>query len=138
MINFRLQLLFAIFIALLVGMNLLGGKLVSLFGVAVSVGIFMVPITFLITDIVAEVYGKKVVRNFIISGVVVFIFIFLYTSVFVYLEPHTRFSFNEEYKTIFGSSLRMIVASIVAFVLSQSHDLFTFELIKKKTGGKFL
>jgi uncharacterized PurR-regulated membrane protein YhhQ (DUF165 family) len=56
--NTRLNILFAIFIALLVGVNLLGSKLITLFDIdiAVSVGIFMVPITFLITDIVSEVY----------------------------------------------------------------------------------
>jgi uncharacterized integral membrane protein (TIGR00697 family) len=49
------------------------------------------------------------------------------------LEPHPRFGFNEEYKTIFGLSLRMTIASIVAFILSQYNDIITFEWLKNKT-----
>ena len=136
--NPRLQILFALFVGVLVGMNLLGGKIVSLFGISVTVGIFMVPIMFLITDVVEEVYGKKIVKQFIISGVISLIIILLYTGVFVFLEPHERYGSNDEYKIIFGSSLRMIIASIVAFVLAQINDMILFEWWKKKTKGKAL
>ncbi len=136
--NPRLQILFAIFIGLLVGMNLLGGKITSLFGVSVSVAIFMAPLTFLITDIVEEIYGKKTVKHFIVGGVLTLIIIFLYAGVFIALEPHERYSFNNEYKTIFGSSLRIIAASIIAFALAQIHDVISFEWWKKKTKGKAL
>jgi len=136
--NLKLQILFSLFISLLVGMNLLGGKITTLFGVSVSVGIFMTPLTFLITDIVEEVYGKKVVRNFIIGGVISLMVIFLYTTLFIYLKPHSRYTFNNEYQIIFKSSLRMIIASIVAFLLAQTHDMFAFEWLKKKTKGKAL
>ena len=136
--NQKLQILFSLFIGLLIGMNLLGGKIISLFGISVSVAIFMVPFTFLITDIVEEVYGRDTVKHFIIGGVVSLIVIFLYTSIFVLLEPHERYSFNSEYKTIFGSSLRMIIASLIGFILAQTHDMISFEWWKKKTHGKAL
>ncbi|MCF7846983.1 MAG: queuosine precursor transporter [Candidatus Gracilibacteria bacterium] len=134
----RLQILFALFIALLIGMNLLGSKITTLVGISVSVGIFMVPLTFLITDIVEEVYGKSTVKYFIIGGVLSLAVTFLFTSLFVILEPHERYSFNEEYRTIFGSSLRIIIASITAFALAQVHDVFAFEWWKKKTHGRAL
>jgi len=136
--NQKLQILFSLFIGLLIGMNLLGGKIISLFGISVSVAIFMVPFTFLITDIVEEVYGRDTVKHFIIGGVISLIVIFLYTSIFVLLEPHERYSFNSEYKTIFGSSLRMIIASLIGFILAQTHDMISFEWWKKKTHGKAL
>jgi len=136
--NFRLQILLSLFIALLIAMNLLWGKLITLFGISVSVGIFMVPLTFLITDIVSEVYGKKVVRDFIYLGVWTLVLVFIYSAFFVYLEPNPRYSFNEDYTNIFGGSLRMIAASIIAFFLSQLHDVFIFEKIKQKTQGKYL
>ncbi|MCK5849197.1 MAG: queuosine precursor transporter [Caldisericia bacterium] len=134
----KLNILFALFIGLLVGMNLLGGKIVSIWGVSVSVGIFMVPLTFLITDMVAEVFGKKTAKQFVTCGVIVLVAIFLYTTLFTLLPPHERYSFNNQYTIIFGSSLRMIIASIIAFMLSQYHDVFAFEFWKKKTNGKAL
>ena len=136
--NKKLQLLLSLFIALLVGMNLLGGKIINIFGISVSVGIFMVPLTFLITDIVEEVYGKQVVKNFIFNGVVVLIIIFVYIQVFISLAPASRYIYNNQYVTIFSSSLRMILASLVAFVLSQTHDAWAFAWWKKKTHGKYL
>jgi uncharacterized integral membrane protein (TIGR00697 family) len=136
--NRKLNLLLAVFIGLLVGMNLLGSKIVEFFGVSVSVGIFMVPFTFLITDIVTEVYGSKTVKEFILGGVVALGLIFLFTGLFVYLEPHERYAYNEDYKHVFGNSMRMILASMVAFALAQIHDMIAFEFWKKKTKGKAL
>ena len=55
----KVMILSAIFIAALVAANLLGNKMTELFGVVTSVGIFAYPITFLMTDSLEEVYGKK-------------------------------------------------------------------------------
>ena len=136
--DFKLHLLLGLFCGLLVGMNLLGGKITSLFGISVSVAIFMAPLAFLITDIVEEVYGRKVTQNFVWAGMATIIIMFLYTALFVVLEPHTRYSFNEEYKTIFGASLRMMIASVIAFFLAQTHDIWAFNFWKEKTKGRFL
>ena len=136
--NNKLSFLLALFIGLLIGMNLLGSKIVSLFGISVSVGIFMVPFTFLITDMVAEVYGQKTVRQFIYGGLTALTLVLLFTTLFVYIEPHERYAYNEDYKHVFGNSLRMIIASIVAFFFAQMHDVIAYEFWKKKTGGKML
>lgn len=137
-IPFKLALLFGVFVSLLIGMNLLGGKITTLFGVSVSVAIFMVPLTFLITDIVTEVYGKKMTEKFVLVGVFSLLLTLIFTAIFVILEPHERYSFNEEYKTIFGTSLRFMIASMTAIILSQYHDIWAFEFWKNKTKGKFL
>jgi len=134
----KLSFLLGLFVALMIGMNLLGGKITELFGVSVSVAIFMVPITFLITDIVAEVYGKKFSQRFVYIGVAVLVIMMLFVLLSVALPAHERYSYNAEYVTIFGSSLRIMVASILAFFLSQIHDVWAFEFLKKKTGGRFL
>jgi len=136
--NFKLNLLLGLFVGLLIAMNMLGVKLVSIFGISVSVAIFIVPLTFLITDIIAEVHGRKMAQQFVYVGVITLLMIFVYTAIFVLLEPHERFSNNDAYKTIFGGSLRIIIASITAFALSQFHDVWAFAYWKKKTHGKFL
>ncbi|MDP7247099.1 MAG: queuosine precursor transporter [Candidatus Peribacteraceae bacterium] len=136
--SLRLHILFGLFVGLLVGMNLLGNKITTLFGVSVSVGIFMVPLTFLITDIIEEVYGKEVVKHFIIAGVLTIILMFLFTGLCIWLPPNERFANNEEYKLIFGSSMRIMVASVIAFALAQLHDMWSFAYWKNKTHGKFL
>ena len=134
----KTMVLFALFIGLLIGMNLLGGKLTTLFGVTLSVGIFMMPLTFLITDIIAEVHGKEMTKWFVYSGLFTLLIILAYISVFVALPPAERFTYNAEYATVFGLSIRITIASIIAFFFSQMHDIIAFEYWKKKTHGKML
>ena len=136
--NTKLNILFGLFVGLLIGMNLLGSKIIGFFGLSTSVAIFMVPLTFLITDIVSEVYGKKMARQFLLAGVTALLMVLAFTSVFLLLEPHERYLNNEAYGTIFGASLRIMIASIIALVISQFHDIWAFSFWKKKTGGRFL
>ncbi len=134
----KLTLLFAVFIALYTASNLLGIKIITFMGVDSSVGIFIAPILFLITDSVEEVYGKKVVFNLIISAMISLVLVFCFLLLAIWMKPATRFTHNVEYITIFGFSLRMIFASITAFFLSQFNDMLVFSYLKKKTKGRFL
>ena len=137
--SFRLQIIFAIFIALLIGMNLLGAKIIPLWGsFSASVGIFMVPLSFLATDIVEEVFGKKIARQFVLAGMLAILVIMLFVALFVALPPHVRFTNNEAYVAVFKSSLRIMAASIIAFLISQFHDVWSFGFWKQRTNDRFL
>lgn len=137
--SFKLNLLLGLFVGLIVAVNLIGVKVVTILGVSTSVGIFMIPFTFLITDIIEEVYGQKKVNEFIAIAVIALILALIATTVFVHLPPADRYvESNDSYKTVFGASIRIMIASIVAFTLSQLHDAWMFNLLKKKTKGRFL
>ncbi|MFA5698875.1 MAG: VUT family protein, partial [Sphaerochaeta sp.] len=58
-------LLFSLYITGMVLVNTVGSKIINLFGVRVSVGIFFMPVLFLITDIVGEVRGRAQVTHYI-------------------------------------------------------------------------
>lgn len=134
----RLNILLGVFVGLLIGMNLLGSKIIGFLGISTSVAIFIVPFTFLITDIVSEVYGERMARQFLLAGVIALVMILGFTSLFVLLGPHERYLNNEAYGIVFGASLRIMVASIIALVLSQFHDIWAFSFWKRKTQGRFL
>ena len=105
----------------------------------VSVGILTVPLMFLITDIVAEVWGRETTKDFIKIGIISMLVMIFITFISVILPPATRFeATNEAYKSIFGTSIRMAIASITAFYLAQMHDIWAFHFWKEKTKGKFL
>jgi len=134
----KTQVLLGVFVAAVVIANLLGTKIAN-FGVFVaSVGIFMYPITFLATDIVAEVFGRKKVTTFIVAGLIANIMLFLMVALSIRLPPATRYPSNEAFLEIFNPSLRIIRASIIAFLIAQIHDVVAFEYWKKVTGGRFL
>jgi queuosine precursor transporter len=134
----KYDILLGIFVASLIAANLLGSKITTLFGISVSVGIFAYPITFLITDMVAEVMGKKKAQNIMVSGLVAQILVLILVAVSIALPANERFELATEYQAIFGVSIRIIVASLVAFGLSQLHDIWAFHKLKQKTAGKFL
>jgi queuosine precursor transporter len=136
--RFKTDLLLGIFIAALVLANILGTKITTLFGIRVSVGIFFVPILFLITDVISEVYGKKKAKQFVIISVVVLLVLFAATYLSILLPENATWGNQAAYESIFGASLRMIIASVIAFVISQFHDVWSFHLLKKVTKGKFL
>ncbi|MDA1038188.1 MAG: queuosine precursor transporter [bacterium] len=136
--EFKINILLGVFVTMLIGMNLLGTKVIPFLGLSASVAIFMYPITFLITDMIEEAYGKKLATQFVWIGVIAILLTLVFTSLFVILEPADRYTSNEAYKTVFTQSTRIMIASVVAFIVSQFHDVWAFNFWKQKTHGKYL
>ncbi len=130
--------LFALFIASMVIVNVLGTKITTMFGIRVSVGIFFMPLLFLITDIVGEVYGRKEATLFVNYGTIMLIFLFLMMNLCIYVTPNETWHMQDQYQAVFGSSLRMTLASLISFVISQHVDVFLFDFWKRVTRGKHL
>jgi len=135
----KLDMLLALYIAAIVCAELLGSKIFTLFGINASVAIFIFPLTFTINDVVSEVCGKERARSFVRSGFIMLFFLFAYTFLATILPPAARFqNINESYGNLFRSSLRIIVASLTAFWVSERLDVFIFYKIREKFGKKRL
>lgn len=134
----RFNIIFGLFIGFLIGMNVLGGKIVPFGPFAVSVAFLIVPLSFLSTDIVEEVYGKKKANEMIIAGVTTLIVFLGFIILFLAFPPASRFKHNAEYSQVFGTSARIVFASITAFLLSQFHDIWSFWKLREITKKKFL
>lgn len=131
----KMDLLLALYIFAIICSELLGTKAFSLFGVTSTVAIFLLPLTFAINDIVTEVYGKGRARGFVKIGFVILVLLFAFTFLATILPPATRFQkMNPSYVLVFSSSLRIIVASLVAFWLSERFDVYVFSKIREKLG----
>lgn len=105
-----------------------------------SVGILTVPMMFLITDIVEEVLGKQKARQFVNTAIVIMIFVLAITAISVWLpaDPTRQYFSQDAYKKIFSVTIRMSIASIIAFILAQHHDIWAFSFWKQKTKGRWL
>lgn len=134
----RIFILFGLFISFLIAMNVLGGKIIPFGPFSTSVAFLIVPWSFLMTDIVEEVYGKKKAKEMIVAGVTALIIFLGFILLFVALPPAARFTQNEEYTAIFGTSARIVFASITAFLLSQFHDMWSFWKLREFTKKRFL
>ncbi|MGB4407423.1 MAG: queuosine precursor transporter [Sphaerochaeta sp.] len=132
------MLLFALYITSMVLVNTIGSKIITLFGVRVSVGIFFMPVLFLVTDIVGEVKGHKDATLFVRMSIFMLALLFIMTGISVKLPPHPTWDLQSQYQQIFGMSMRMSLASLVSFAVSQNIDIKIFLLFKRISGGKNL
>lgn len=134
----KTNILIALFVGGLVAANLMGTKIAD-FGIFIaSVGILAFPITFLVTDIIAEVHGREKARSVVNAGILTLLFVLVITAIAVALPSAARDFFPAEYTMVFSTTLRIFVASLIAFSLSQHHDIWAFNYWGIKTGGKHL
>ena len=130
--------LFALFVASMVMVNTLGTKIISILGIRVSVGIFFVPVLFLVTDIIGEVFGRAEASRFVNMATIMLVVLFVMMGVCIAIPPNETWGMQEQYAMVFGSSLRMTIASLVSFVVSQQLDVLMFSFWGKVTKGKHL
>lgn len=134
----------ALFICSLVVSNLIFQKFFywdffGLYTFEISVGILPYPITFLITDIVSEVYGKRKANQLVTAG----IFASLFSLAIVFMAdyvPATSWSpINDAvFSNVFGATTIAVFASMMAYLLAQFVDIQIFHFWKKLTKGKHL
>jgi len=137
-------ILAGMFIASLVASNLIFQKFFywnpfGWFRFEISVGILPYPITFLITDIISEIYGKKKANQVVIAGIAASVF----SMAIIYIAniaPAIESSpvNNETFSRVFGLSPIAVLASMMAYLLAQFIDIKIFHYWKKKTHGKHL
>tara|TARA_B100000945_G_scaffold319963_1_gene328591 strand:+ start:125 stop:826 length:702 start_codon:yes stop_codon:yes gene_type:complete len=104
-----------------------------------SVGILPYPITFLITDLISEIYGKKKAKDVVITGIFASFFsiIILLISEAVPAVENSPVS-DEEFKKVFSVSSIAVFASMSAYLIAQLVDIRIYHFWKKLTKGKFL
>ncbi len=128
-----------IFIGALVITNAIAGKFFVLFGQELSCGIIAYPVTFLATDLISEIYGRRRANTVVGAGFVVSVFITLVVwianSAPTYAEsPVDAESFN----VVFGLLPGVVFGSMVAYLVAQFVDVQIFEFWRRLTDGKYM
>ncbi|MSU55081.1 MAG: VUT family protein [Candidatus Taylorbacteria bacterium] len=135
----RLLIALAVYITSLIAANTLGIKLMPfLFGTHLSVAVFSFPIVFLMTDIVGEIYGKRVARQFVIAGFVstaLFVFYTILSNLMPWSTDKATLWAHGSYDVIFGVTARISIASLLAFAIAEYQDVIAFFFFKKKFGS---
>lgn len=134
----KMLIALAIYLTSLFAANTLGLKIMPFFfGSHLSVAVFSFPVVFLMTDVVGQVYGKRIAKLFVLSGFVSTV-LFIGYSFLSFAMPWSSEGewAREGYNLIFGISARIAVASVVAFFIAEYQDVFTFFFFKEKMGVK--
>ena len=109
-----------------------------------SVGLIAYPITFLITDIISEIYGQKKANYLIFAGIISSIIVLglIYVADALpaaeFSKPEYQKVDDEIFNLVFGQFGIAMAASLFTFLVCQLVDIQIFHFWKRKTKGKYL
>jgi len=129
----------AVFVSCLLLGDVIGGKFIATPLGPISVGIVPFPVTFLLTDIVNDFYGRKGAQFLTLIGfwTALLSYAVLQLSTHLQADPSTYFT-QSEFAKVFGGSAQLFVASIVAYLISQFLDINVFQYWKAITRSRHL
>lgn len=143
----RAQLLYvwlaALFSASLIMADIVGVKLFKIGSpvgdVVHTCGMLTFPLTFLITDLVNEYYGKRAARRMTYIALVMALFAFLVMNISLAMPPLPGGPVEEPaFRAVFASARLMYVASLVAYLVGQLLDVTVFGFMKRLTQGRLI
>jgi len=119
--------------------ELIGGKLIEIGPFILSVGILPWPIVFVATDLINEHFGKQGVKKltFLTTGLIIYSFMILFLAMVIPASGVSAVS-DHSFNQVFGQSMWIIVASVIAFVISQLLDVSLFHFFNRLTSGKHI
>ncbi len=138
------DLIMAAFVAILLLSNIIGAakpSYVTLPGGtewSFGAGVLFFPISYIIGDVLTEVYGYARARRVIWTGFAALAFMAFMAAVVVALPPAAGWPGQPAYEFVFGNSWRIVAASMIAFWVGEFANSFVLARLKVMTGGKHL
>ena len=132
------------FLSALILAEITGGKLLQVqpgdsLTFTMTMGVIPFPVTFIVTDIINEYFGRRGIRFITFVGMSMVLFVLLLLQIDMAIpaagiSPVTDEAFN----AVFGVSARIIVGSLTAYLIGQLADISVFHFVRKRTGGRLL
>jgi queuosine precursor transporter len=142
--NNKFDVLVALYIFGIMVAELMGAKTMQLtqfswLHLHASVAIFVMPLLFTITDVVNEVYGRARARRLVRIGLMVIVLQLCTSLLFTALPASARYAGSEgAYDSIFGTTVRFALASLLAFAISEMMDVVVFARLRERMGKRGL
>ncbi len=137
----------AAFVAILICSNLIGAaKLVQFFELKIGswnagmfgAGILFFPLSYVLGDVLTEVYGYARARRVVWAGFAAVLFMAFMAWVVVSMPPAPGWEGQDAYEAVFGLTPRIVFASVVAFWAGELANAFVMARMKVASGGKHL
>lgn len=128
----------AVFTTCLIVSNIIAIKVGNFGGAFLTVAVILFPLTYIINDVLTEVYGYAAARRVLWTGFFCNLFAVLAITASIYIPGAPFFEHQEAFKTILGFSPRLLVASFVAFVAGGFTNAFIMAKMKIHSKGKHL
>ena len=133
------DLIMAGFVTVLICANMIGAsKVCTIHGLTFGAGVLFFPISYVFGDILTEVYGYARSRKVVWAGFTGLIFASFMSWVVVTLPPDPHWPHQQALQTVFGSSPRIVFASLAAYFCGEFVNSFTLAKLKIFTQGRHL
>lgn len=133
------DLVMAAFVAILLLSNIIGAsKLATVGGVTFGAGILFFPLSYVIGDVLTEVYGYARARRVIWTGFAALLFMAVMSWVVVAMPPAADWGGQAAYESVFGNAWRIVLASVTAFWAGEFVNSYVLARMKIWTAGKHL
>jgi uncharacterized integral membrane protein (TIGR00697 family) len=136
------DMLIGLYVAFVIISNIVAYKTVEFdlyfFKIYAVAATLIFSVTFLITDIVNEKFGRKETQKMIFIAFITQIVSSLFIILAISLKPASFWGDQESFSRILGFTPRIMFASWVAFLISENMDAYLFSWFKKRTNGKYL
>jgi len=127
------------YVAVILLANWFDIRLIHIVGLDTDAGTLIFPCTFLLSDLITEVYGYKYARRAIWAGFAFNFFFILYGQLVIYLpSPSYAIVTNNSFDTLLGFNFRIIIASTISYLCAEPLNSFIMAKLKLKTAGKYM
>lgn len=133
-----LLVLSALFVGGLVTANVIAAKIVMIGPLFVPAGVLAYSITFAVTDTLCEVWNRRITQIVVNAGFAVLVLVWALIAMALHWPAAPFWAHQEAFLQTLGSTNRIIVASLVAYGISQTLDVWVFSRLKALTQGRLL
>jgi len=139
-VNFDWTLLVLVvsFIASLTAINTITPKVAQIGPFVLSAGTLLYPLTFLVTDIVNEIWGIKISKKLVVMGIyaqLIMIGVY-YFGIFIPEAPWGEM--QGPFEMVLGGVPRILIASFTTYLITHAYDVWIYDKLKKAHEGKML
>lgn len=113
-------------------------RLIKVFGLTTDAGTLIFPLTFLLSDLITEVYGYKHARRAIWCGFLFNILFILYGQLVIHMPGPDFASNNELFDTLFATNTRIIIASGMSYLAAEPLNSLMMAKLKIRMNGRYL
>jgi uncharacterized integral membrane protein (TIGR00697 family) len=136
--SWRFIVLAAFFVTALVVSNIIAVKLVQISGRVFPAGLVIFPLSYLLADVLTEVYGFRAARAVIWLGFACNLLAVGAIQIAIALPAAPFYEQEQAYEDVLGTTWRIFVASLTAYVIGELANAYVLARMKVATGGRFL
>ena len=136
--SFRFITLVALFVTCLIAANITAVKLISLYGLLLPAAIVIFPVSYILGDVLTEVYGFRQTRRVIWLGFLCNLIVVAAIWIGLVLPAASFWDGQEAYERILGATPRILAASFLAYFVGEFANAFVLAKMKIATEGRFL